>query len=192
MSERTGKYLTFILRRNPEHIGCSLDSEGWMVIDEMLDGIKKTEKFYFSRNAIDDTVEDDSKKRFEISEDGKKIRCLQGHKKGLVNITFEEKTPPNILYHGTSEQSLNQIIKQGLISIDRDYVHLTDDLIIAEGNGGRWGKNNKSKILIVDAKKMHEDGILFKVSKNNVWLVENVAPKYISVKKNEKKYKIKL
>ena len=56
------------------------------------------------------------------------------------------------------------------------YVHLSNNIEIAEKVGKRHGK---PVIYEIDCKKMIEDGIEFFKSENNVWLVESVSVKYL-------------
>lgn len=67
------------------------------------------------------------KKRFQISDDGKLIRAVQGHSTTSVNITLNKLIPPTYLYHGTAQRFIDSIKEQGLISKDRQYVHLTEN-----------------------------------------------------------------
>lgn len=53
-----------------------------------------------SLNDIIYVVENNDKKRFVISDDGKKIRAAQGHSVS-VDVELKKKNPPYILYHGT-------------------------------------------------------------------------------------------
>ena len=60
----------------------------------------------------------------------------------------------------------------------RHHVHLSADLQTAEKVGKRHGK---LVILVIDAKKMSEDGYQFYCSENGVWLTDAVAPMYFKV-----------
>ncbi|MBI6549360.1 RNA 2'-phosphotransferase [Xenorhabdus sp. VLS] len=55
-----------------------------------------------SHPLIEQIVATNDKKRFAISEDQKRIRAVQGHSTQLVDIGYQEKIPPAILYHGTA------------------------------------------------------------------------------------------
>ena len=43
--KETSKYMSLILRHKPEVIGISLDEHGWANVDELIEGIAKTQKF---------------------------------------------------------------------------------------------------------------------------------------------------
>lgn len=72
---------------------------------------------------IKKVVLSNNKKRFQISEDGRNIRAVQGHSNKSVNITFQAEKPPKVLYHGTAKRFFNSIKEQGLITKERQYVH---------------------------------------------------------------------
>jgi len=57
------------------------------------------------------------------------------------------------------------------------HVHLSMDVITATSVGQRHGK---PVILAVDAEAMSREGHNFDLSDNNVWLTEQVPPKFLS------------
>ena len=61
------------------------------------------------------------KKRFEMSNG--KIRATYGHSIES-RIEFTPSVPPPVLYHGTSNKALDSIRKDGLLPMNRQYVHL--------------------------------------------------------------------
>ncbi len=72
------KFLSLLLRHKPETIGITLDTEGWTDIDVLLQKAAETNN-QFDKEQLLLVVENNDKKRFEISNDGKKIRAVQGH-----------------------------------------------------------------------------------------------------------------
>lgn len=85
-------------------------------------------------------------------------------------------TPPDILYHGTAETTVSAIMKEGIIKGTRLHVHLSQTEETAVNVGKRHGK---PVVLRINARQMHEDGIVFYISNNGVWLTEYVHPKYL-------------
>ncbi|WP_270222361.1 RNA 2'-phosphotransferase [Kosakonia cowanii] len=174
-STDTSKFLSYILRHEPEAIELSLDKEGWAVIDDLI--LRAGNKGYaLDKDLIFDIVESSEKKRFTISEDGLRIRAAQGHSTQQVNITYAEKTPPDILYHGTATRFIAQIREQGLLPLSRQYVHLSSDEDTAIQVGQRYGKPVLLKIKAVD---MYEKGFKFYQADNGVWLTERVPCEFI-------------
>jgi len=60
--------------------------------------------------------------------------------------------------------------------MSRQYVHLsqTEETALTVGK-----RHEKPIVLCINTKNMSEDGHVFYLSKNNVWLVNNVPTKYI-------------
>ncbi|MDF7758537.1 RNA 2'-phosphotransferase [Kosakonia cowanii] len=174
-STDTSKFLSYVLRHKPEAIELTLDKEGWAVIDELI--LRAGNKGYaLDKDLIFDVVESSEKKRFMISEDGLRIRAAQGHSTQQVNITYAEKTPPDVLYHGTATRFIAQIREQGLLPLSRQYVHISSDEATAIQVGQRYGKPVLLKIKAVD---MYKKGFKFYQADNGVWLTEHVPYEYI-------------
>ncbi|WP_373368386.1 RNA 2'-phosphotransferase [Yersinia kristensenii] len=102
------KFLSYVLRHQPESIGLTLDSEGWADINSLIACASK-ENQRLDQQIIQAVVESSDKKRFAISEDGLCIRAVQGHSTQQVDISFKEKMPPELLYHGTATRFLEAI-----------------------------------------------------------------------------------
>jgi len=109
----TSKFLSYILRHEPQAIGITLDSEGWANIDALINGANQSGKA-LNRELIQQVVDTSDKNRFSISEDGLCIRAAQGHSSNSVSINYPEKAPPKFLYHGTATRFLESIRNQGL------------------------------------------------------------------------------
>jgi putative RNA 2'-phosphotransferase len=88
----------------------------------------------------------------------------------------EQKQPPEVLYHGTGEKYTASIEREGLKHGSRLFVHLSKDRETAVNVGKRHGR---PVVYTVDAGKMHEDGYIFYLSVNGVWLTEHVPPEYL-------------
>ncbi len=170
--KKISKYLSFILRHQPDSIGLELSDQGWANIKEL---IGKTRKFKLTRELINTVVETNDKKRFLISEDGERIKANQGHSIE-VKLELESVTPPDVLLHGTAERFLESILKEGLTKQQRHHVHLSEMQKTALSVGARYGK---PVLLKIDSKQMHLDGFEFFKTENDVWLVDCVPSKYV-------------
>ena len=171
------RYISFILRHRPDAIGLSLDKHGYIDVQNLINGIKENSDFYIDLDILKFIVETDNKKRYSFSEDGTKIRANQGHSV-KVDLGLKEVKPPSVLYHGTGEKYLESILKEGLKSKSRMYVHLSSDVDTAISVGKRHGE---PIILNIDTNKMLEDGHKFYLSENGIFLAESVPVKYINV-----------
>jgi putative RNA 2'-phosphotransferase len=164
------KFLSFVLRHQPDAIGISLDLEGWTDIAALITAAANDGK-QLDRDLIQAVVTTSDKKRFAVSEDGLRIRALQGHSAISVDINHVEKVPPEFLYHGTATRFLESIQKDGLLPSSRQYVHLSEDEQTARSVGQRHGK---PVVLKIEALRMCQQGFKFYQAENSVWLVNTV------------------
>lgn len=171
------QYLSFILRHKPEEIDLILDNEGWASIEDLMAKSQPIDNVLLNKEIIENIVRNSDKKRFQISDDKKNIRAVQGHSTTSVNITLRQLVPPTYLYHGTAQRFIDSIKEQGLISKDRQYVHLTANKDTALSVGTRYGK---SQILVIRTLEMHNNGFAFFQAENGVWLVKHVPVEFIA------------
>lgn len=168
------KFLSLILRHQPEVIGITLDENGWTDVDELIAKMNaKGHRISFEQ--LEEVVDTNDKKRFAFSPDGVKIRASQGHSVE-VDLALAPKQPPEYLYHGTVAKFLDNIRKEGLQRMSRQHLHLSHDKETATKVGSRRGI---PVILNINSGAMHRDGILFYLSDNGVWLTDHVPAKYI-------------
>lgn len=173
--ERLSKFISMILRHKPEVIGITLDEHGWANVDELVEGINKNEAF--SKATLEKIVKTDKKQRYSFSQDKTLIRANQGHSIP-VDVELEKKEPPKVLYHGTGVKSVKAIQEQGLLPMERLYVHLSTDVETATNVGKRHGT---PVIFQVNAEQMQKDGYDFFQSVNGVWLIKEVPVKYLEL-----------
>lgn len=167
-------FLSLILRHTPEEIEINLDKNGWANVDILVE--KFNEKFgKFTKDDLVKIVNEDDKKRYSFDKSLEKIRANQGHSI-CVDVELTEKIPPEKLYHGTATRFIDSIMREGLKSMSRQYVHMYDEIYLTREIGNRYGT---LVILELDAKKMSNDGYKFLISENNVWLTKSVPSKYI-------------
>lgn len=171
---RTSKFLSLILRHEPERIGLKLDSAGWVNVDELLAAVNG-HGVSLTLEELKHVVATNDKKRFALSEAGSRIRASQGHSVE-VDLRYEPEAPPEFLYHGTPERFVESIRTKGLNKGQRHDVHLSPDAATAIKVGQRRGK---PVVLKIRAREMHRAGHVFRRSANNVWLVEFVPTEFI-------------
>jgi len=171
---RASKFLSLVLRHRPEHIGITLDSAGWVAVDELLAAARRT-GFPLDRATLERVVAENDKRRFALSTDGARIRASQGHSVG-VELGLKPQTPPDVLFHGTAARFLESIRREGLKPGSRTHVHLSADEETARVVGRRHGS---PVVLGVEAGTMHRDGHEFLCSENGVWLAQAVPARYL-------------
>jgi putative RNA 2'-phosphotransferase len=168
------KYLSKHLRHAPEALGLVLEPGGWVPVDTLL-AASAGHGFPITRAELDHVVATSDKKRFAFDPSGTKIRANQGHSTD-VELQFTPTTPPSVLYHGTAEQNRGAIESGGLLKMRRHHVHLSADIETAVKVGSRHGR---PLVFIVDAGRMVDDGLVFFVSENGVWLTDHVPAQYL-------------
>lgn len=172
--KRLSKFLSYVLRHRPEEVGLELDASGWVHVDELIRKCGAAGRT-FDRKTLDELVAASDKQRFAFDETGTRIRASQGHSVE-VQLGYEPRPPPELLYHGTVAGMLEAIREHGLLKMQRHHVHLSVDQKTAAAVGGRRGK---PVILTIRAQAMHDAGHTFMCSANGVWLTEHVPPEFI-------------
>ena len=180
------KYLSYLLRHNPSDVGLELLEDGWVDTHKLIQAINDSDnnKYVVALYQIIDIVKNDNKQRysFKSEEDDEYayIRANQGHSiKGLkINFKLVE-TPPDYLYHGTSDKSAQAILDSGaLVPMSRQMVHLSKDIETATNVGKRHGK---VVIFKVDTKQAIQEGKRFYISENGVYLVDKLEVDYLEL-----------
>ena len=171
---RLSKFLSLVLRHQPELIGLELDANGWTDVNDLI-AKAATQKVVYTPDLIRTLVRESDKQRFALSEDGTRIRANQGHSVD-VELGYAPAEPPLVLFHGTAERNLPSILEQGLVKRERHHVHLSDNRETAIKVGQRHGK---PVVLVVESRVMHAQGIPFFRSANGVWLTDHVAARFL-------------
>lgn len=169
--KRKSRYLTLLLRHSPEKENLDMDEQAYVEVKQILSVLNLTQE------ELEWIVENDSKSRFKFNYNKTKIRACQGHSLPWVQLQYESRIPPSILYHGTNENAWNTIKRDGIQKMKRQYVHLSNDFQTALAVGKR---NGRPLILKIDTESMVKDGIKFYLSDNGVWLTDFVDKKYIN------------
>lgn len=163
--EKKSRHLSKILRHDPASVGIELDDKGWAPCNKIMSVLD------VNREELDEIVESNNKKRFEFSNDNRKIRARQGHSID-VDVELEDVTTQmsgHVLYHGTKTKHLHLILKDGLKKMGRQHVHLTRDYGLAVKRAGVDG------IVLT----VHPQGLPVWKSRNDVYLMDAVPPENI-------------
>lgn len=172
------RYLCYLLRHHPE--GLHMDEYGYVLVDELVEHVNACGKFRMDEKMLRDIVKHDEKQRYTVkySFKGKLIKCNQGHSIPWIKMELNtDITPPDELYHGTTEYAYGLIHRSSTIKkMKRNAIHLTADIHMAWKSAKRW-KNETPLVLVIDAKQMIKDGYNFGVTENGVWCIVN-GPRY--------------
>lgn len=169
------KEISYALRHAPWEYELEMDEEGWVPVEQLLKALHRKKKWAdIGETDLVRMTERSEKKRYELK-DGR-IRAFYGHSIPM-KILREERTPPDILYHGTARRFLESIRAGGLLPQGRQYVHLSQDIETARNVGKR--RDDKPCILVINAKKAWDEGIKFYLGNEKVWLADTVPGRYI-------------
>ena len=170
------KQISYVLRHEPWLYELELDEEGWVPLEELIDALTKSNINWqgISEKDITLMIEQSEKKRHEIFQS--KIRALYGHSIP-GKLVKENRIPPEFLYHGTSSEFIDEIIKHGLLPMNRQYVHLSVDVGMAKDVGKR--KSKTPIILTIKASLANKNGINFYRGNELVWLADQIPPSFI-------------
>ncbi|MDB5205122.1 MAG: 2-phosphotransferase [Flavisolibacter sp.] len=173
-SKQTSKLISYWLRHNPEDAGFTMDEFGWISIEQLLQALHcrnleiELQDLLLLNNSFD-------KVRWEVDASSNRIRATHGHS---VAVTLEDKIkhPPEILYHGTSVRSVLKISEQGLLSMNRQFVHLSETEETAISVGKRHGK---PIIIEIETEYLVKNGWVFFQTSDNVWLTTPIPTQYL-------------
>jgi len=170
------KTVSHALRHEPWLYELELSDEGWTPVDSLLRSLRheRAEWKELSKDHLAQMISGSSKQRHEIK-DGK-IRALYGHSIA-GKLKKVPASPPDILFHGTSPDVLPRIQESGLLPMERQYVHLSTDEAKALAVGKRKAKT--PVLLHVLAQEAAANGVRFYEGNENVWLADEIPPRFI-------------
>lgn len=167
--------MALILRHRPEQFGVALDAHGFAHIDDLLEAIRSRPQWArATRDAILEVIQRQDRPRFELK--GDYIRALYGHSVPQ-RIEYTEIDPPEYLYHGTTPASLKRITVEGLLPMERQYVHLSATPEDARQVGLR--RTAHPVILRIRAREAQAAGARFFQADPRIYLTKRVARQYI-------------
>lgn len=192
------KYLCFLLRHKPERAKLDMDKHGWVSVEQLITNVNLYSKYRLDDNLLEKIVAEDDKGRYAFDNTHEHIKCCQGHSIPWVEPEIKHRVPPMYLFHGTTAEALEAILKSGAIKkMQRHAVHLHSDIDEAWRAAERWGKN--PVVLKIAACDMYADGYAFGVPASDrpfgksrfvtlngqelcdvgIWLTEEVPVRYI-------------
>ncbi len=173
--QHTSKIISYWLRHNPQDANLDVDEFGWAKIERLLSALQDKEIYFTSANLIELNNGFD-KVRWEIDIEQNRIRATHGHS---FPVLLDEKTdiPPDTLFHGTASTTITKIIVDGLLPMNRQFVHLSENIETATIVAKRHGK---PFIIEINIQELINDGWRFYKTSDNVWLTTKIPTKYLS------------
>lgn len=172
-------YLCYLLRHAPQDVALEMDRHGWVSVAQLIQNINGAGNYLLTEGKLQEIVATDSKGRYRFSEDGKRIKACQGHSIPWVEPELQEMPPPAVLYHGTTTEAKDAILKTGaILRMERHAVHLTEDFEMAWKSACRR-KGKHPCVLKIAALALSETGTVFGKSENDVWCCEQIPTAFI-------------
>ena len=155
---KLSKYLSYILRHQPEEAGLELDPRGCATIEAVARAA--TEALDMTVTAFDlellaQPAFGEKKRRFEI--EGDYIRAGHGHTIPIAE--YDPVIPKAPLYHGAPRAVLEEILQGGLQPMSRQKVHLSYDRAITFEAARR--KSSDVVLLQIDVERARASGVGF-------------------------------
>jgi len=170
------KIISHALRHQPSLYNLELDEDGWVSVGLLIESVKKKDKKYnfLSITDVEEMIATSKKKRHQIIDN--KIRASYGHslKKKILK---EASKPPKYLYHATKTDVFKRIFDKGLMPMQRQYVHLSENKSDAITVASRKTKN--PILLRVKSEEAYEEGTDFYSEENGLWLCDEIRVKYL-------------
>ena len=170
------RLVSHALRHEPAAYGLKLDGDGWVALEDLIAAVRASDARWrdvtpADLEAIGSAFE---KKRHEIAHG--RIRAAYGHS---VEAAIERTAikPPSVLYHGTSPESADAILREGLRPMKRTHVHLSVDLTGAREVGLR--KSKTPVLLSVRARDAYAEGHRFYQVEDRVWLADAIPSAFL-------------
>jgi len=165
------RFLAFVLRHHPEEIGLTLDDEGAVDLDQLLEALRTRPGFGdMTRERVERLLaEGPSAQRFEVR--ANRVRARYGHSLAQP-IRYAEGDPPAWLFHATTPEGADQVLADGLNPAERQRVHLSIDTPAAREVGRR--RCPDPVLLRIDTAAARKAGVRFYPGGPAVWLSDDI------------------
>jgi len=172
--KRVSKFLSGLLRHFPRDFDVDVDNNGWSNTGDVIDACKNKYEWINSEMMLA-VVATDPKGRFEVN--GYRVRASYGHSVEHVSLEDGNSSVPDILYHGTDPDNVDSIMNEGLKPMNRNHVHMTDD--IEESRNVATRHTDNPTILEVDAHSMMSKGLEVTKRATYIYTADKVPPRFV-------------
>ncbi len=176
--ERIGRTMAGGLRHFPERMDLDMDEQGFVSIRLLIAALKeRNSRFHWIRpHHIIAIAETDAKGRYQVS--GDQVRATYGHTIDL-DLRLPTDDIPDELFYPSTEEETDILLETGLRPSDRRMVHLSRTYGNAHSAGSV--RTDDPIILVIDAARAIEDGIVIGKAGHTVYLTDEVPSQYISL-----------
>lgn len=161
---RLSKAMAFLLRHQGPNKGVPIDKAGFASMDDLALALNVDSSHLLA------VAEHPGEPRFEVREGH--IRALYGHSLDVVIDAGIRVGAPTSLYHGSSWSTLEAIVRDGLIPMQRRMVHLTNVAEEAMAVGERKG----APIVLAIDQSHDEEPVA-----EGIWVATSVPPHRLSI-----------
>jgi len=177
--DKLSRAMSLILRHNSGG-KLHIDRYGYADVTQVCSVLTSFSRFdgaEVTPDMLAEAAADPSKKRFGLSEDGRRIRALSGHSFS-VDLGLEPFVPSGDLYFGTSRNALDRILTDGFLGSSKLKVRLLDkpDLALAVART----REGEPLVIAVDACRLHGSGWSFGRSESGEILTDRFGGEYCS------------
>ena len=154
-AERFSRWMSYVLRHNPERYGLQPDRHGFVNLGEFLQ-VAARRYPDLGPDRIRTLIEAGGSSRFEVA--GDRLRARYGHFIRVEPVGPPAEPPP-FLYFGTEAEASSAILAEGLKPADRSSLHLSTTLDEARTIASR--KTASVAVFRVLAQEASKAGVAF-------------------------------
>jgi putative RNA 2'-phosphotransferase len=176
---RLSRKIIRMLRHAPWEFDLEVDVQGWVAIDDLLASLHLLPRMTaVDAKTLHKIVEEYAGGRLEAR--AGRLRALYGH--SLPGQLWKvPQTPPDYLFHGAPRETVESIVANGLLSGQRQYVHLST----TETQALRVAQRKAREVVIF---RMHtppliDSGVLFFRGNDRVWLTNYLPGEILEIYK---------
>ena len=170
---RLSKFLSLILRHRPEQVGLTLDFQGRVAVDTLVQALIAHGWADLTASEIEEVTRRDAR-RFEL-QDGL-IRARYGHSLSLQQ-PGQTVRPPEWLYYAVAAEDMDAVKAVGLRPGQRQQVHLCETpreaLRLLERHG------IPGEVVTIFARLAHDHGLVFYRATERLYLVSHVPSDFL-------------
>ena len=172
-AERFSRWMSYVLRHNPERYGLQPDRHGYVNLEEFLQ-IASRRYPDLAPDRLKALIEAGGASRFEIA--GDRVRARYGHSIPVEPVGPPVE-PPASLYYGTDGSAADAILAEGLKPADRRSLHLSATLEEALTIAQR--KSAHPAVFRVLAQEAHRAGVAF-FRESALYLAAHVPAQFLT------------